>query len=144
MTEYFSGLNYLAVVISGIVFFFIGFIWYSFLFGKAWVAELSKRGMTFDEKPSKGDMAKKMVTSLISNIIIALALAVMVKYLNLTTLRGAFHLALLAGVGLTGAVMMINYNWQGHSFKLFLIDWAHQFVGIFISCIILVNWRTDL
>lgn len=144
MAEYFSGLNYLAVVISGIVFFFIGFIWYSLLFGKAWVAELGKRGMTFDEKPSKGDMAKKMLTSLITNIVIALALAILVKYLNLTTMRGAFNLALLTGVGLTGAVMMINYNWQGQSFKLFLIDWAHQFVGIFASCIILVNWRTDL
>lgn len=144
MMEYFSGLNYLAVVISGIVFFFIGFIWYSMLFGKAWVAELGKQGVKFDEKPTKGDIAKKMLTSFISNTVIALALAVVIKYLNLTTIRGVFNLALLIGIGLTGAVMMINYNWEGKSFKLFLIDWSHQFMGIFASSIILVSWRTDL
>jgi hypothetical protein len=140
MLQYFSGLNYLAILVSGIAFFFLGFLWYSKLFGKMWAAELEKIGLKFNE-PSKSDMGKKMVISLVANILVALALAIIIKYLNLTTIAGAFHLALLAGVGISGATIMINYNWEGKSMKSFLIDFFHMFVGIFICSVIIISWQ---
>jgi hypothetical protein len=140
MIQFFAGLNYLAIIVSGIAFFFLGFLWYSQLFGKMWAAELEKIGLKFNE-PTKGEMGKKMLISLFANTLAALALAVVIKYLNLTTLSGAFHLALLAGVGISGATIMINYNWEGKSLKSFLIDFSHMFVGIFICNIILINWK---
>lgn len=65
-------LNYVAVLVAVVVNFFIGFLWYSVLFGKAWAKEL---GFDMSVKPAVGQMAKGMIFMVIGNFFMAYVFA---------------------------------------------------------------------
>jgi tetrahydromethanopterin S-methyltransferase subunit F len=57
--------SYLAVLIGGIAFFALGFIWYSFLFQKPWAADMGIDMSAGPAKPPVGPLAGTFVVSLI-------------------------------------------------------------------------------
>src|SRR6188768_183987 len=65
-------INIVAVLVAVVANFFLGFLWYTPLFGKAWAKE-----MHFDTsvKPTAGQMAKSMVMMIIGNFFMAYVFA---------------------------------------------------------------------
>ena len=58
-------MNWLAIICAAVAYWILGWLWYSVLFGKIWVAGLEQHGV----KLEKGGMAPKMIGTFIANLL---------------------------------------------------------------------------
>lgn len=129
-------INYLAVLVCGIISMVIGSMWYGPLFGKAWMKET---GMT--EKDVKDFNPVKMYgIAFIAHLVIALVMAYVIELVGAEGVIGGIRVALTAWVGFVAATMLINNLFQGKSNKLYIIDSGYHLVNMLIFGIILVLW----
>ena len=136
-----STLNYLAIIVSALVSFGIGALWYSpVLFSKTWQKEV---GLS-DEDLASENMVKTFGGSLICMLIMTFALAISIKeysiYNPITWQIGALK-GLFYGGTFALTSMGINYLYQHKKLKLFLIDGGYQVLFLVISGIILALWK---
>src|SRR5215471_8667902 len=91
-------INYLAVLVSAVLAFAIGGLWYSpFLFANQWV---NAHGFTEERVNEMQKGASKAYSiSLVCQVLIALAMAVIAGYLHLTAFVQGLKLGLLAWGG---------------------------------------------
>ena len=112
-------MTFLEPVIGGLAAFFLGFLWYTALFGKVWQAET---GIT-DEEAQSG-MLMTHGLALLMMVIISFGINYVVNLhtpAEQTFVHGAFHGVFIAALYCVPAVA-INYLYQKKSLKLFLID----------------------
>jgi len=113
-------INFLAVIVSTLLAFVLGGLWYGPLFGNAWMKEnnFSEEGL------KKANMAKIFGATFILNIVIAVNLAAFLgpkQDLSFGLFAGA-----AAGIGWVSASLGITYLFSRKSLKLFLIDAGYQ------------------
>lgn len=137
-----SHLNWLAVLVSGLAYFFLGFLWYQLLFGKVWGAALD---MNRDSMP-KGDEMKKMMMrllprSFLGNLVAAIGVALLVVYSHAMgePMRAA-KVGAVAGLLVAGGSMWMHYNWLGKSKKAWLIDVFYAAIGCGLCGAIVAAW----
>jgi len=133
------GINYWAVIVSGLIAYGMGAIWYTVLFGKLWKKEV---GMTSDSV-SKSVMMKTMIGSLLLMLFMCFGLAIFIqghKDTQIDALTG-LYIGLATGVFFNAASMGINYLYQLKSFKLWLIDSLYQILYLGIAGLILGVWK---
>lgn len=65
-------LSFAAIAVATLANFFVGFLWYSVIFRKAWVAEMK---IPMDQKPSSGMMVKSLGMNLIGCFLLAFVFA---------------------------------------------------------------------
>lgn len=126
-----SQLNWLAVLIAAIVYFFFGALWYMALFSKPWAKAV---GMSMDTPPSGGAMAGMMAKSFLSNLLTAIALGLLVVYSHSggDWIRAA-KIGAVVGFGIAGASFWQTYNWTHKPFSLWVIDTGYTTIGCAIS-----------
>src|SRR5207237_4843354 len=86
-------MNWLAIIFAAVAYWILGWLWYSALFGKIWVAGLEQRGV----KLEKGGMAPKMIGTFIANLVAAVIMMRLIARTGIVDL--AHGLKLGAGVG---------------------------------------------
>jgi hypothetical protein len=133
------GLNWLAILCAGVAYWALGFVWYSLLFGKIWAAEQTRhRGAP----PSAGGpMGPKLISTFVSNLIAAAAMAYLFKRTGIADLNHALRLAAAVGIGFSGTVVTIISVWESKPTKIWFIDASFYFVGAILMAMILVNWH---
>jgi hypothetical protein len=129
-------INYLAVLVCGIISMATGALWYGPLFGKAWMKET---GMT-EEDVKDFNPAKMYGMAFVAQLIVALIMAYVISLIGATGVIGGIRVALTAWVGFVAATMMINNLFQGKSTKLFIIDGGYHLVNMLTYGIIIVLW----
>jgi hypothetical protein len=127
-------LNWLAVLIAAIVYFFFGSLWYMALFSKIWARE---SGISMDNPPKGGAMVGMMVKSFLGNLLSAIALGLLLNYAHGGDVLRAAKIGAVAGFGIAGASFWITYNWHGKSLLLWLIDTGHYTIGCAIAAAII-------
>lgn len=137
ISNFFASVNILAVVVSGIVYWLLGAVWFSMIFGKTWGSELENHGV----KISDSNMGGKFAGTFIMEVIVALGCAFLVWSIDTTNLIQAVKLGLGTGICFAALPMMIAYTWESRPMKLVLIDVGYPIVGITVSMIILSLWR---
>ena len=133
-------INFLAVILAGVVNMAIGFMWYSeALFGKQWM-KLS--GLT-KEKMEKGkkDLPKIMLTSFVATLVMAYCLRYSVVY------GGEYHgttgvqLGVMTGfftwLGFIMPVQLTHVLYEKQPLKLFYIHTGYQLVAVIAMAIVL-------
>lgn len=121
---------YVEIFLAALAAFALGFVWYSFIFGKAWQAET---GIT-DEQAQSG-MAVTHGFAFLMMVVIAYAVNYIVNMHPVeeqTFVHGAFH-GLLSCALYAAPLVVIHYLYQKKSFKLMMIDIG--FALIFFSVI---------
>jgi hypothetical protein len=136
----FSQINYAAVATTSIILFFFGWLWFSALFGTTWVAELAKHNV-FIQEPSTETMLTKMFFSLVTNIVISLAMAYLVIKTGSVTLQDGLCLGLVVALGFIATALGSVFLWENRSVKLYLIDLGYAALNSIIAGIILSLWR---
>ena len=130
-------LNYLAVLVTAVAGFMIGWLWYSVLFGKAWMAEMKITEEKMKEAQAKG-MAKYFAQGFLFTLLSTVGLAALLMEGNLptghkTTVRTGLPQAtwrlLNAGV------------WENRTVKLSAINIGHEVVMFAVQGAILTLWR---
>jgi len=132
-------MNLWAVLVSAVLAFGIGSIWYGPLFGKAWQKEV---GLS-DEKIQSGNMIKIFGISFILTLIMAFGMAFLfhkVEDAKVTWLVGLTH-GLYIGVAFVVTSMGVNYQYEGKSLKLWAINSGYQVLFLMLMGAILGAWH---
>jgi hypothetical protein len=135
-----SQINVLAVGISSIVFFFLGSLWYSVLFGEIWAKELKAHHVTI-QKPTKKSLMEKMLITIGTNIVASLAMAFLVVLTGSYSVSSGFTIGVIAAVGFAATTLASTFTWENRSIKLFFLDVGYPVLGIISSAIILSVWH---
>jgi hypothetical protein len=132
------GLNWLAILCAGAAYWVLGFVWYSLLFGKIWGAEQERfRG---DRASAGGSMGPKLISTFVSNLIAAAAMAYLIKRTGVADMNHALRLAAATGVGFAGTAVTIISVWESKPTKIWLIDASFYFIGAILLAVIFVSW----
>lgn len=126
--------NYLAVLVAGIVGLVAGMIWYApFLFGSVW-AKLSKAKM------KKEGMAAKYLFALVKTLIMSLFIALFLEWIGVVTIGGGMTIGFWLWLGFIGTTTFSGVIWGNKPFKLWLLDNGANLLSILIMAAILAVW----
>jgi cytochrome bd-type quinol oxidase subunit 2 len=132
------GLNWVAIFCAGVAYWVLGYVWYSLLFGKVWAAEQTRhRGAP---SSAGGAMGPKLLSTFVSNLIAAAAMAYLLKRTGFTDLNHILKLAAATGIGFAGTAVTIISVWESKPTKVWFIDLSFYFVGAILLAMILAWW----
>jgi hypothetical protein len=130
-------LNYVAIVVAGIVYWCIQAGWYTLL-GQQWLAAVGK---TMSEMQQGGNSPIPYVGSLICDIIVAWALAwVLTRTGRTTAIAGAISGAALS-IGFVATLLLTNYLFEQAARMLFYINAGCALVGMTVAGAIVGAWQ---
>jgi hypothetical protein len=140
MTNVFLHLNWLAVIVTAVIGFLLGWLWYSpVLFAKPWMAAMKITPERMQETAQKG-MAKFLVQGFIYTVISTIALAMLVKdHAPSTWLKGAM-LGAFIGALVVGVRMLNTGVWEQRPTVLKAINVGHEIVLFAVQAAILTVW----
>ncbi|MEO7369160.1 MAG: DUF1761 domain-containing protein [Gemmatimonadaceae bacterium] len=131
-------INYLAVLVSGVVIFMLGGLWYSpVLFAKKWTA---LQGRTMEEMAG-GSMPVMYVQVFLCGLITAWVLAILLGFLPLWDMMRGLKLAIICWVGFTAVTSYGTALFSMKSKALWLIDTSFNLVSFILAAVILTVWR---
>ena len=135
-----------AVLIAVAANFVLGYVWYTFIFGKAWAAEMK---MDMNKKPAASAMIRGMIMMVIGSFLMAYVFAHNIAVWNpvtwgqaasaMTAGETAGKAAFFTWLGFYMPGDLSRVAWDGHSWKLFFINTAYHFVSLLITAYILVS-----
>ena len=129
--------NYLAVLVSGVVIFLLGGLWYSPLFFfQAW----KKHSGVSDEQIAKANPIKTFALTLVLAWIISYNLAFFLSDSG-TTWKWGLMAGLLAGVGWTATMFTIIALFEQRSLRYLLINCGYITVYFGVIGLVLGIWR---
>lgn len=133
--NFMEGINFYAVIVSTIVYYFIGFIWYSVLFGKLWAKET---GVIMPDSPKP--KVFPLVGQFVSTFLYVAGVAIILNLHGSYGIREGLHVALLVSVFFIIPMNSGNLFFTGKR-KLFLIDVSERILGTLVTGIILGVWH---
>jgi hypothetical protein len=141
MYNAFMHLNWLAVVVTAVIGFVVGWLWFSpVLFVKPWMAEMKITEQMMKQAAEKG-MARFFVQGFIYTLLSTVGLAVLVTaHRSAGWCKGA-ELGAFVGVLLVGTRLLNGGVWEQRSLKLNAIVVGHEIVLFVVQGAILAVWR---
>ena len=133
-----GALNWLAVVVTGIVAYVLGAIYYMAL-GKPWMAAAKLTREMIEERKSDNMRAYGIVA--LSSFAGAIVLAILVQVSRAADAIEGLLLGLLVGVAVTAVGQVPNYTFQYRGLKLYVIDAGYPVLQMMIGGAILGAWR---
>ncbi len=143
-------INYWAIIVSMVVYFLIGWLWYSQLvFGKIWMKEMR---LTGGERPGAKEMARSMIMTLIACFLISYVFAHGMIVWRPSVWWGingipdspsyGFGLmsAIFTWIGYFVPIYLISVAYEKMSWKLFGINAGYHLVGLLVIGQILAYW----
>lgn len=130
-------INYLAILVCGILSMVVGAMWYGPIFGKLWMKQYN---YTEEDLSKDFNPAKTYGFAFLGHIVMALVLAYLISLTNASTLLDGIRVSLSAWLGFIAATMFVNKLFARKSFTLFFIDSGYQLVNMILFGIILVIW----
>jgi hypothetical protein len=137
-TEVFQHINWLAVLVAGLAYFFLGALWYTALFGKKWQ---SYNSTLMSQTNAKKGATGIMLLSFILMLVCALGLSLIVTRLNLTGWRVGLKLGILTGVFFGATAISISYVYEKKPLGLHFINGLYTVCGNSIAAIIVACWK---
>lgn len=136
----FDQINYLAVLVAGMVTFFMGGMWYMPLFGKMWI-----RLHGYSEEKVKEMQAKmKPIVffggMIASYLVVAFVVSLLVVGLNLTQIQEGVLLGIFLWLA-TAAIALTGQLASARHYGIYAIDAAFYFVFLIFMSVLLTLWR---
>lgn len=134
-------INLTAVAVAVIANFFLGFLWYTPLFGKAWAKEM---GFDMSVKPPAGVMVKGLIIMVIGNFLMAYVFAH--NMMAWTFVPGTSEMSPIANIMNATVFTWLGFYvpgdlsrvaWEKGSWKLFGINTAYHFLTLLVAAAIL-------
>lgn len=138
-------INWLAVIVAGIVIFMLGGLWYSpVLFAKKWIALQNKTEEQMRAEAASANMPLMYASAFLTGLIIAWAMAMVFVHIADDMQMNVGHGALLGAMLWLGFAATTSYAtalFSGKPRQLWLIDSAYNLVSFVLAGIILAVWR---
>jgi hypothetical protein len=137
-------INMLAILVAVVVNFFLGFIWFTPLFGKAWGKEM---GYDPNMKPDKMVMFKGMAFMIIGNFLFAYVFAHNIAawmfvpgMKEMSPTSNILTSAIFTWLGFYFPGQLGSTVWENKSWKLFFINTGYSLVSLLVVAFILICW----
>jgi hypothetical protein len=131
-------INYFAVIVSAVIFFLLGWVWYGVLFSSLW---MQYTGITMDQAPTGSEMAMQMGGSFIAYFITFYCLAHVNHAFQVKDVKGALQSGFWTWLGFIATVLFVMNLYQLKPFGLWLIDAGYWGIGLITGAIILVKMK---
>jgi len=132
--------NYLVILVSAIISFIIGALWYSLLFGKSWTKLMGFSAKDI-EKTKKKSMAKTYLIGFVAQLILAYVLANFVIYADAKTFSEGIQVGFFIWLGFVATISLGMILWEKKSIKLYLINTGYWLISLIIQSMILSVWQ---
>lgn len=130
--------NYWAVLVTGIVLFMLGGLWYSpVLFAKKWTGLIDKT----EEQLKKASTPATFAVVFVAELVTAFVLALVLNWAGVTDAAGGALVGFLCWLGLAGATSLMTYLLSARPAALWAIDSGYTLVSFVIAGVILGLWR---
>jgi hypothetical protein len=136
-TSFLSNLNWLAVLVAAVGYFMLGALWYSVLFGKAWI---KGTGIDMSKPDAKKGAGGIMAFTFLLEFVTCIGLAILVSRLMLSGALSGVKLGLFTGIFFSSISICISYLYQSKPKTLHAIDAGYHIVGSVIAAVILCVW----
>ena len=135
-----GGVNWLAVLVSGVASFALGGLWYAVLFTKPWMAY---SGVTAEAAGAGGPakMAASYGVAFLTYLVAVIALALFMEAADASGAVTGLVYGLVAGVGIVATVSFNNYMFSMRPIQLYAIDIGYPVVALALSGVILGVWQ---
>ena len=134
-------INITAILVAVVANFFLGFIWYTPLFGKAWAKEM---GFDTSVKPPTSALVKGMIFMVIGNFFLAYVFAHNIAawgYVpgvkEMPKMSNVMSSTIFTWLGFYFPVDIGAVAWEKKSWKLFGINTSYHFVMLLVASLIL-------
>jgi len=133
-------IHWLPVIVSAVAVFAIGALWYSpVLFGKAWVKAHGHTPAKIEAM--RASMGRAYGVSFACYVVMAIAMAMLIKRMDVFYVRGGVKLGALIGVGFAATIGLTANMFSEKPLATWLIDAGYQIVYLMVMGAILVAWR---
>ena len=137
--------NYLAVLVAGIVIFLLGGLWYSpVLFAKRWIALQGRTEEQMRAHAASSNMPVMYLSAFLCGLITAWVLAGVLSHVAVAVEMNAAHGALFGALCWLGFAATTSYAtalFSGKPKLLWWIDSSYNLVSFMLAGIILAVWR---
>ena len=132
--------NYLHVLVAGVVVFVLGWLWYSpLLFYKPW---MRARGLDPVAAMAGAKMpGGKLLVELVRCLLLAYVIARFVTLLGIANLFGAVHFGLFLWIGFPVIILTGSVLWENTPVKVAAIHAGDWLVKLLVIPIIVTLWR---
>lgn len=127
--------NWLAVIVAGIIPMVLGFIWYGPLFGKQWMKLTGHK-----EMGNKDDMPRIYGTMYVASLVMAYVLAVFISYAGASTIGAGAMVGFWAWLGFVATTMLTGLLFNKKPMNLYFIDAGYQLVTLVLEGALLAVW----
>lgn len=128
--------NYAAVVVSAVVYWLLGALWYGFLFHEQYV---DLEHFTEEQLKAVNTILPYIITFLL-NLVIAFVLAQICIWRNANTAAKGASLGILLWIGFIGPTTYMTYMYEQRPKELFAINEFFSLVGLCVMGIIIGAW----
>jgi hypothetical protein len=129
-SDYLGNLEWLDVIIGGVLLFVLGWLWYGPLFGKPW-AKAAGREMN-SSMPNPMTIVKGFLQFFLFGLGLYLLMpALHVTFQNASSFETLIVSAFAISFLIAGMALFSRHVWEGGSLTLWLIDFGFWFVGSF-------------
>src|SRR4051812_34776455 len=137
--------NWLAIIVSAIVIFMLGGLWYSpVLFAKRWIALQGRTEEQMRAQAAAANMPVLYLSAFITSLLIAWVMALLLLHFSGTMPLNVAHGALIGffcWLGFAGSTSYATAIFSGKPKQLWLIDSMYNLVSFALAGIILAVWR---
>ena len=137
-SDLFSHINWLAVLVGALAYFFLGAIWYSALFRNAWI---KAAGVNMNDPNKKKGLAGIMITSFITTVVTTIGLALLISRIGVGNWMTGCKIGLIAGVCFSAATICNSYLYEKRPTALSLINGFYNIFGCVIAGVIIAVWK---
>jgi hypothetical protein len=136
----FHSVNWLAVIVSALLAFMLGGLWYGPLFSKPWIKAQGWSEQRIEELKSQMNPAKFFGGMIVSYLVLATVMALMLARSEQVSLMTGIHTALLIWVAVA-CITMTHQLASGRTFIAYVIDAGCQLIYLLAMGAILALWR---
>lgn len=138
-------INYLAVLVAGIVIFVLGGLWYSpVLFAKRWIALQGRTEEQMRAQAAAANMPVMYVSAFVCGFVTAWVMAMILAHIASTMTLNVGYGALVGFMCWLGFAATTSYAtalFSGKPKQLWLIDSSYNLVSFVLAGMILAVWR---
>jgi hypothetical protein len=134
----FSNINWLAVLVGGLAYFMLGAVWYSGLFGKAWVR---LAGINMNDPNAKKGVAQIMMSSFVLMVVVSVGLGILIARIGSSGWMTGLKVGLIAGICFSATAISISYLYEKRPLGLHLINGVYNILGCVLAGIIIAVWK---
>ena len=132
-------INWLAVLVGSLAYFFLGALWYSkLLFASRWISYCK---IDMNNPEAKKGVGGIMLSSFVLMFITSVGLAILRDRLDLTGWMSGFKVGALTGICFGACSISVSYLYEKRPMGLHFINNGYTILGNILSAIIIFSWN---